>query len=81
MKGTLDIDLLLHLGYFKNVNLLSKGFYRIKATLVCGSQKVMPVGMFAASSTYHSFVRGQPVSLSRQSLPPLKACLSVCRSV
>ncbi len=61
MKASLEIDLLLHFGFFKNVNLLSRGIYRLKVSLVCGSQKIVPVGMFAAPSSFHSFVDQQQV--------------------
>lgn len=60
----MEIDLLLHLGEFFNANLLERGVYRIRISMACGTQRVVPVGMFTAPSTLDSFVGDQSVSSS-----------------
>lgn len=63
MEYNFDIDIVLHLGYFQNVDLLSRGLYKINASLYYGQQrtKIGPVGLFAAPSCLDSFVGGQRV--------------------
>ena len=71
MKASLEIDLLLHLGEFFNANLLERGIYRIRVSMACGNQRVVPVGMFTAPSTLDSFVGEQTVSQSNRIIVPL----------
>jgi hypothetical protein len=65
MNASIDIDLLAHLGDFKNVDLLQRGKYCIQVGLYYGDQriKIIPVGIFSAPSSTNSFVGDQRVSV------------------
>lgn len=65
MNASIDIDLLAHLGEFKNVDLLQRGKYCVQVGLFYGEQKIkiIPVGIFSAPSSINSFVGEQRVRL------------------
>lgn len=67
MNASIDIDLLAHLGDFKNVDLLQRGKYCIQVGLYYGDQKIkiIPVGIFSAPSSTNSFVGDQRVSVGQ----------------
>ena len=59
IRGAIDFDLMLHLGSLSNIDIYEKGIYFIQVTMKYGyddRQKVAPVGVFSAPSTYDSFV-------------------------
>ena len=63
--ANLDFDFVAHLGYVKNVDLLTKGIYMVQIKLFYGlnGTTVAPVGMFSSPSTLRSEVQGQTVRL------------------
>lgn len=67
MEASVDIDLVAHFGFFRNVDLLQRGIYCVQVNLKCGSQQtsVAPVGIFSSSSTLDSFVGDLRVSVRR----------------
>lgn len=64
MKASIELDLVAHLGEFRNVDLLQKGVYRVQISLKCGTQSnaIAPVAIFSSSSTLDSFVDDMRVS-------------------
>jgi hypothetical protein len=58
MKGSLEIDLLVHLGKFVNIDLLQRGIYFIEVALFYGYDKkrISPVGLFSSPSHLDSHV-------------------------
>lgn len=63
IRADLDFDIVAHLGYVKNVDLLTKGIYMVQIKLFYGmnGKSVAPVGMFSSPSTLKSEVQGQTV--------------------
>jgi hypothetical protein len=63
MKADLDFDIVAHFGYFRNVDLLSKGLYVVQVRLYYGLEGnlIAPVGMFSSPSTVCSIVQDQTV--------------------
>eukprot|EP01038_Epipyxis_sp_PR26KG_P010970 gene10970-14734_t len=72
MIADLDFDVVAHLGYVRNIDLLQKGLYIIQVTLHYGKEgtRIAPVGLFSAPSTLQSYVKDRP-------LPPARLC-NVC---
>ena len=64
--ANLDFDIVAHLGYVKNVDLLTKGIYMVQIKLYYGlnGTTVAPVGMFSSPSTLRSEVQGQTVRVT-----------------
>ena len=65
MKADLDFDIVIHLGFVRNVDLLNKGLYVVQVRLFYGldGKIVSPVGMFSSPSSIASDVHGQAVSV------------------
>lgn len=65
MEASIDIELIAHLGEFRNIDLSQKGIYAVELGLYYGavapSKKIVPVGLFSAPSTLDSYVDGQKV--------------------
>ena len=66
MLAEIDLNVILHLGRFRNVDLPTRGIYYIEAALYCGcapvtasSVQITPIGMFSAPQTLDSFVKRQ----------------------
>lgn len=62
----LDFDIVVHLGFLRNIDLLSKGVYAVQIKLYYGldGNLIAPVGMFSSPSTICSSVQGQTVCSS-----------------
>jgi Putative serine esterase (DUF676)/Protein FAM135 len=63
--GTVDYDIIVHLGTLRNVDMSSRGVYMIHLTLLYGYDMrclISPVGIFSAPSTLDSFVDEQRVA-------------------
>jgi hypothetical protein len=58
MKASIEIDLLVHLGKFLNIDLLQRGIYSIEITLFYGNdrKRISPVGLFSSPSNLDSHV-------------------------
>ena len=65
VRADLDFDIVAHLGYVKNVDLLTKGIYMMQIQLFYGmnGRRVAPVGMFSSPSSLRSEVQGQTVKV------------------
>ena len=63
MKADLDFDIVAHLGYLRNIDLLCKGIYIVQVKLYYGlnGRLIAPVGMFSSPSTVASVVQSQTV--------------------
>ena len=71
MISNIELDVVCHLGYIKNISLLSRGAYYIQATLLHGGNdittattKVAPIGSFSAPTTIDSYVGNQKIPIS-----------------
>ena len=58
MKGVIEMDILVHLGEFMNVDLLQRGTYIVEASLLYGleQKKILPIGLFSAPTYLESYV-------------------------
>jgi hypothetical protein len=77
MKADLDFDIVAHFGFFRNVDLLSKGLYVVQVRLYYGLEGnlIAPVGMFSSPSTVCSIVQDQTVTIIYvSSFPWLSSC-------
>lgn len=63
MKADLDFDIVAHLGFVRNVDLLNKGIYVVQIRLYyeVEGKLVAPVGMFSSPSSVGSEVQSQEV--------------------
>ena len=63
MIADVDFDIVLHLGYVRNLDMSEKGLYILQISLLCGEigKKIAPVGLFAAPSCLDSYVENQKV--------------------
>ena len=63
-RGSVDFDLICHLGALKNVDIWERGLYFMQVTMKYGwdlRHTVVPVAVFSAPSTLDSFVGSQRV--------------------
>ncbi len=66
MEVCLDLEVICHFGYVKNIDITEQGFYFIEVSLEYGNGAdktvVSPVGYFSAPSTLNSKVRKMTVN-------------------
>lgn len=63
MEADLDIDVVIHLGFLKNIDMLNRGLYNIEVTMRYSQndQLIHPIGLFSAPSGFDCSVGDQRV--------------------
>ena len=75
LEAELDLDIVTHLGYVKNIDLAQKGIYSIQISLFYGNEiskhvsknyksegvRIAPIGLFSAPTSLDSYVDRQKV--------------------
>lgn len=65
--ATIDFEIAVHLGEFKNINLSQKGIYAVRIRLLYGPQRrpIMPTGLFSAPSSLDSQTNEHQIPATR----------------
>jgi hypothetical protein len=78
--ANIDLDILCHLGFVKNIDLSNRGIFYIQVSLIYGEKpgveglKISPVGLFSAPSTLDSHINGASIASNNQDISYFEPC-------